>query len=136
MTDIDKLCRRFLLQCLLLLLVATAAAWAVGHYGDISGLGTPVAVSVGFSIVIELADVFIWRRIAKRNPDALTTFYTAVSGFRMLLALATMFVYYLVAERSGIMLFVMVFLAYYVVFLSHHALFFSRVSNDSDKLTK
>jgi hypothetical protein len=49
----------------------------------------------------------------------------------MLLALATMFVYYLVVGRGAMLVFVLVFMAFYILSLAHHSVFFARVSNRS-----
>ena len=89
----------------------------------------PVAVSAVFSIVVESADALVWRKVAKKSPDSLTTFYTAVSGFRMLLALATMLVCYIIVGRDAIMPYILVLLVFYFAMLAHHSIFFSRLSN-------
>lgn len=91
----------------------------------------PIVVSAVFSVVIETADSVVWRKVANRNPDGLTSFYTAVSGFRMLLALATMLIYYIVVGSDGMLEFFLVFMSFYVVMLIHHATFFARISNRS-----
>lgn len=91
----------------------------------------PIVVSAVFSVVIETADSVVWRRVANRNPEGLTSFYTAVSGFRMLLALATMLIYYIVVGGDGMLEFFLVFMSFYVVMLIHHATFFARISNRS-----
>ncbi len=69
--------------------------------------------------------------MAERNPEGLTTFYTAVSGFRMLLALGVMMVCYLVVGRDAMTVFFLVFMSFYVMLLVHHAVFFGKVSNRS-----
>lgn len=92
---------------------------------------TPIVVSAVFSVVIETADSVVWRKVANRNPEGLTSFYTAVSGFRMLLALATMLIYYIVVGSDGMLEFFLVFMSFYVVMLIHHATFFARISNRS-----
>ena len=97
----------------------------------IDGLLIPAIVSVLFTLVVSAAIGLIWRRVAKRSPESLPTFFTAVSGFRMLLALAAMFVYYLVFGRSAMLLFFVVFMVFYFVSLAHHSIFFARVSNRS-----
>ena len=97
----------------------------------IDGLLIPAIVSVLFTLVVSVAIGLIWRRVAKRSPESLPTFFTAVSGFRMLLALAAMFVYYLACGRSAMLLFFVVFMAFYFVSLAHHSIFFARVSNRS-----
>ena len=97
----------------------------------IDGLLIPAIVSVFFTLVVSGIVGLVWRRVAKRSPESLPTFFTAVSGFRMLLALAVMFVYYLVCGRSAMLLFFVVFIVFYFVSLAHHSIFFARVSNRS-----
>ena len=48
-----------------------------------------------------------------------------------MLALAVMFVYYLVNGRDAMLVFFLVFMAFYLVSLIHHSVFFARVSNRS-----
>ena len=97
----------------------------------IDGLLTPAIIGVFFTLVVSAAIGLIWRRIAKSSPESLPTFFTAVSGFRMLLALAVMFVYYLVFGRSAMLMFFVVFMVFYFASLAHHSIFFARVSNRS-----
>ena len=56
---------------------------------------TPAIVSVAFTLLVCITIGVVWNYVAKNSPDSLPTFFTAVSGFRLLLALAVMFVYYL-----------------------------------------
>ena len=63
--------------------------------------------------------------------NGLTGFYTAVSGFRMLLALGTMLVYYIIMGSETMMTFFLVFVAFYFVLLVHHAIYFAKVSGKS-----
>ena len=90
---------------------------------------TPVIVSVVFSLVTCTAIALIWRRIAQYHPDGLPTFFTAVSGFRLLLALAVMFVYYLIDSQDSMLRFFLVFMAFYFGMLIHHSVFFARINN-------
>ncbi|MGN0221298.1 MAG: hypothetical protein ACI4BA_04150 [Prevotella sp.] len=131
------MCVRYLLWIVVLLSAVSVAVYAVGVLGAFQGLMLPAVVSVTFSLVVNVSDILIWRRVASKTPDNLTTFYSAVSGFRMLLALAVMVVCYITLfDESGMMAFVIVFLAYYFVMLGLHSIFFSIVSNNSDKLNK
>ena len=109
--------------------ILTIGCFIFEKLGLFSGLMYPVAVSAVFSIVVESADALVWRKVAKTSPDSLTTFYSAVSGFRMLLALATMFVCYLVVGRDAVAPYIVVLLVYYFVLLAHHSIFFSRLTN-------
>jgi hypothetical protein len=97
----------------------------------LDGLLVPAIISSAFTLVIATVIGLVWRRIATQAPDSLPTFFTAVSGFRMLLALAVMFVYYLVAGRDMMLPFFLVFMVFYLVSLAHHSIFFARVSNRS-----
>ena len=90
---------------------------------------TPVIVSVVFSLVTCAAIALIWQRVAQSSPDSLPTFFTAVSGFRLLLALAVMFVYYLIDNQDSMLRFFLVFIAFYFAMLIHHSVFFARINN-------
>lgn len=129
MADIDKLCGRYIVWSMVYIFILTIVCFIFEKLGLFSGLMYPVAVSAVFSIVVESADALVWRKVAKTSPDSLTTFYTAVSGFRMLLALATMFVCYIIVGRDAVAPYIVVMLVYYFVLLAHHSIFFSRLSN-------
>ena len=90
---------------------------------------TPVIVSVVYSLTVCVAIALIWQRVAQRSPESLPTFFMAVSGFRLLLALAVMFVYYLVDNQDSMLRFFMVFVAFYFGLLIHHSVFFARINN-------
>ena len=129
--NIDKLCMSYLRQELCLAVGLFLITLLVMQVWFVDGLLIPAIVSVLFTLVVSAAIGLIWRRVAKRSPESLPTFFTAVSGFRMLLALAAMFVYYLVFGRSAMLLFFVVFMVFYFVSLAHHSIFFARVSNRS-----
>ena len=129
MADIDKLCGRYIVWSMVYIFILTIGSFIFEKLGLFSGLMYPVAVSAVFSIVVESADALVWRKVAKTSPDSLTTFYTAVSGFRMLLALATMFVCYIIVGRDAVAPYIVVMLVYYFVLLAHHSIFFSPLSN-------
>ena len=129
MADIDKLCGRYIVWSMVYIIILTIGCFIIEKLGLFSGLMYPMAVSAVFSIVVESADALVWRKVAKKSPDSLTTFYTAVSGFRMLLALATMLVCYIIVGRDAIMPYILVLLVFYFAMLAHHSIFFSRLSN-------
>lgn len=131
MTDYNKLSRNYAKQGLYLTACMFFAALIVMRVCNLQEILVPLVVSVVFSVVVDAADAIIWRKVANKDATMLPTFYTSVSGFRMLLALATMFVYYLVAGRSAMLVFFLVFMAFYVVLLVHHTVFFMRVSKRS-----
>lgn len=90
---------------------------------------TPAVVSVSFTLIVSIVLALVWRNVAERSPENLPTFYTASSGGRMLLALAIMFVYYLINGHGAMLSFFLVFMVFYLVSLTHHSVFFARLSN-------
>ena len=129
--NVAMLSRRYLRQSVWLTAGMSIAGLLVMNVLRLDAMLTPLVVSAVFSMVTDTADAMIWRRVAERNPEGLTTFYTAVSGFRMLLALGVMMVCYLVVGRDAMTVFFLVFMSFYVMLLVHHAVFFGKVSNRS-----
>lgn len=129
--DINKLSVSYLRQELYLSVGLFLIALLVMRVWFVDGLLTPTIIATVFTLVVSAVIGLVWRRVAKCSPESLPTFFTAVSGFRMLLALAVMFVYYLVFGRSAMLLFFVVFMVFYFVSLAHHSIFFARVSNRS-----
>lgn len=129
--DIDKTSHRYVKQELLITVALFLVALLVSRVWLMDELIVPAVIGAIFSLVIGLALTIIWRRVAKKSPDSLPTFYTAASGFRLLLALATMLVYYLVCGRGAMLVFFLVFMVFYFALLAHHSIFFARVSNRS-----
>lgn len=129
--DIDKISKRYARQELLLTAALFLITLLVMRVWYLDELLVPVIVSAAFTLVVSTALAVIWRKVATKSPDSLPTFFTAASAFRMLLALAVMFVYYLVNGRDAMLVFFLVFMAFYLVSLIHHSVFFARVSNRS-----
>jgi F0F1-type ATP synthase assembly protein I len=129
--DIDKTSHRYVKQELLITVALFLVALLVSRVWLMDELIVPAVIGAIFSLVIGLALAIIWRRVAKSAPDSLPTFYTAASGFRLLLALATIIVYYLVCGRGAMLVFFLVFMVLYFALLAHHSIFFARVSNRS-----
>ena len=130
--DIDKLSKRYIKQELYLTVALFLITLLVMRVWYLNELLVPAIVSAAFSLVVATALGLIWRRVATKSPQSLPTFFTAASAFRMLLALAVMFVYYLVVDsRDAMLMFFLVFMAFYVASLIHHSFFFARVSNRS-----
>ena len=127
--NIDKLSKNYMRQGLYLTVALSLLTLLVMRVWFLDLL-TAVLVSAAFTLVVCGAIGLIWRYVAKHSPDSLPTFFTAVSGFRLLLALAVMFVYYAI-DKDSMLRFFMVFMAFYVVALAHHSIFFARVSNRS-----
>ena len=129
--NIDKISKRYARQELLLTAALFLITLLVMRVWYLDELLVPVIVSAAFTLVVSTALAVIWRKVATKSPDSLPTFFTAASAFRMLLALAVMFVYYLVNGRDAMLVFFLVFMAFYIVSLIHHSVFFARVSNRS-----
>lgn len=128
---INKMCMSYIRQELYIAVALFLICLMVMQVWFLDSILTPAIVSVIFTLVLAVAVGLVWRRVAIGSPESLPTFFTAVSGFRLLIALAVMFVYYLVAGRSAMLVFFLVFLVFYVVSLAHHTIFFARVSNRS-----
>jgi len=130
MQNVEKLSKAYMRQELMLTAAVFLVALLVMQVWFLDLL-TPIVVGACFTLVVFVTIALVWRRVAKSSPESLPTFYMAVSGFRMLLALAVMFVYYLVAGRDRMLSFFLVFMVYYLASLAHHSIFFARVSNRS-----
>ena len=128
--DVNKLCRQYIIQTIILFVLMNLIVSIVEKVWNLN-LVTEMIVSSSFLLVTGIAIALIWRWVVNSHKDSLPTFFTAVSGFRLLLALAVMFVYYLTDKHDSMLQFFMVFMAYYVVSLVHHSFFFARVSNRS-----
>ena len=128
--NVDRLSKSYMRQGLYLTVALTLLTLLVMRVWFLDLL-TAAIVSAAFTLVVCLTIGLVWRRVAKRSPESLPTFFTAVSGFRLLLALAVMFVYYLTDTSDSMIRFFLVFMAFYLVSLIHHSVFFARVSNRS-----
>ena len=125
MADIDKLSWYYRKQSILLIAGLTLIAFIGMKVWFQNDSLTPLIVSIVFSLIVENIDIMIWARIAKHSPENLPTFFMGVSGFRMLLGIGVMFVYYLVADRTTMFLFFLIFAVFYLVLLVHHTTFFA-----------
>lgn len=128
--DINKQCKKYILQTVVIFLVMNFLVRIVGKVWDFD-LWAEMIVSSSFLLVTGVAIALIWRWVASNHKESLPTFFTAVSGFRLLLALGVMFAWYLADKNDTMLQFFMVFMAYYVVSLVHHSFFFARLSNRS-----
>jgi len=115
----------YLTAALFLITLLVMQVWLV------EGLLPAAIISAAFTLAVGVTIALVWRRVAERSPQSLPTFFTAVSGFRLLLALAVMFVHYLADKNDTMLRFFLVFMAFYVIALIHHSVFFARVSNRS-----
>ena len=126
--DIYNESRRYIIQSIVLFCLLTllgALAMTLWSFDMLNAM----IVSGCFVLVIDLASGFIFRWVATRHADMLPSFFTGVSVFRFLGALAVMAIWYATSDRASLMTFFVVFLIYYMVSLIHHSIFFSRISN-------
>lgn len=127
--DINQQTKKYIVQCIILVFVLNLLGHLVMRFWAFD-IVVPMAVSMIFVLVVEIASVLIWRWVALKHRDMLPSFFTGVSGFRFLLALAVMFVVWYVVEDAKMMkTFFIVFLIYYMTSMIHHSIFFSRMSN-------
>ena len=112
--EIKGISRRYIIQSLCMLAVVTLI---------------PILLSLLTNVGVETVDALVWGKVRQAGEDGLPTFYTAVSGFRMLLALATLVVCYFVVGRDAMMEYCLVFIGYYFAIMTHHSVFFARISN-------
>lgn len=95
----------------------------------------PMFISVVFSFVCGWAYIQGWKAIARRAPESMPKYYLAGSAFR-LMAAAIVLLVYCVVERHDIQTikwFAIVFIVYYIVTLVFDAVFFAKVSKNSNK---
>lgn len=124
--DIDKQVWCYRKQSTLLIVALSLIAFIVMKVWYLNEILTPLIISVVFSLTVENVGIMIWKGMAKRSPESLPTFFMGVSGFRMLLGIVVMFIYYLVADSRTMLVFFCVFAAFYVTLLVHHTTFFAR----------
>ena len=125
--DIDKMYWKYMRQgvclCAAVFFVVLLAGTAY------ESVLLPLIVSTIYALTVELTEVNVWRKVAKKSPDSLPTFFMGVSGLRFMLALIVMFAYFLAlgkAAKADMTVFMIIFAVFYVAILIHHTLFFSK----------
>ncbi len=127
--EMAKECRHFIVCSVVAVTLLSLSVLSLSHFTHIDGLIPPLVVSAVFALVVESADMLVWRKVAQKGSvDTLATFLSAVSGFRMLLALMTLVGCYIAEGRDAIMNYLMVFAVFYLWLIVHHTVFFSRMS--------
>ena len=127
--EIKGISRRYIIQSLCMLAVVTLIPILLSLLTNVGDLTAPTIVALVFAAVVETVDALVWGKVRQAGEDGLPTFYTAVSGFRMLLALATLDVCNFVVGRDAMMEYCLVFIGYYFAIMTHHSVFFERISN-------
>ena len=129
MIDEDKIARRYAGIGLMLILVLWLMSILVATLRPEWQLMSPIWVSTGFSLIFLLGFAVLWRWIVRKHKDSVTTLYSVVSGFRMLMALFTLFIVFLVVGRAAMLPYVLVFMIFYLVMVAYHSIYFSRITN-------
>lgn len=89
----------------------------------------PSIVSASVTSTFYLINGLVWYWVASRHRDYLVSFFSGTFGFRFLLALIVMAIYYVMTDKSATITFFWVFAIYYLVTLIHFSIFFSKASN-------
>ena len=129
MMDVDKVAKRYFgIGSLIVIFL-----WMIGILIDTIRpeweMTAPVWVSTGFSMFFLITFSLLWRWVSKEKKESLTTLYSVVSGFRMVLALFTLFICFLVVGRDAMVPYVLVFMAFYLIMVGFHTIYFSRITN-------
>ena len=129
MIDEDKIARRYAGIGLMLIIVLWLMSILVATLCPEWQLMSPIWVSTVFSLIFLLGFAVLWRWVVRKHKDSVTTLYSVVSGFRMLMALFTLFVVFLVVGRAAMLPYVLVFMIFYLVMVAYHSIYFSRITN-------
>ncbi|MDD7319222.1 MAG: hypothetical protein SOZ80_05115 [Prevotella sp.] len=128
MMDVDKVAKRYVIIGTVVVAVLTIVGVLLSLLRPEWNMNVPILVSVGFSVVFLTSFAFLWRWIMKSNRESQTTLYSVVSGLRMVLALFTLFVCFLVVGRDAMLPYVLVFMVYYIVMIAYHTVYFSKIT--------
>ena len=79
-TETTRLSRRYALQTVVAVTVLSLGVISMHMFAHVDGLVSPLVVSVVFALVVELIDIYLWKRIADANEKMLPTYFSAVSG--------------------------------------------------------
>jgi hypothetical protein len=129
MIDEDKIARRYAGIGLMLIIVLWLMSILVATLCPEWQLMSPIWVSTGFSLIFLLGFAVLWKWVVRKHKDSVTTLYSVVSGFRMLMALFTLFIVFLVVGRAAMLPYVLVFMIFYLVMVAYHSIYFSRITN-------
>lgn len=130
MEDINKTSKLYAVQVIIIANILMLLTYCVQYFTGLTPtLLAPMAIGYGFYLITACLFDVIWKKVANSNPEMLTSVYMATSGFRMLLALATLTVVYFVVGRERMLPFALVFMTFYLVAVGHHSYFFARFNN-------
>jgi len=126
--DIQKTCKNYMQRSVVLVVGLCAMSIGVMLTSSLPLMWATV-VSALFVLTVDVAAALLFRWVAVKHADMLPSFFTGVSGFRFLLALMVLAVWFIVSDSKSMKIFFVVFLVFYMVTLVHQTIFFSRVSN-------
>lgn len=129
MMDVDKVAKRYVGIGALIITALTMIGIFISSYRPEWNMIAPIWVGAVFSVVFLISFAFLWRWIIKSNRESLTTLYSVVSGLRMVMALFTLFICFLVVGRDAMLPYVSVFMVYYLVMIGYHTVYFSKITN-------
>lgn len=129
MIDEDKIARRYAGIGLMLIIVLWLMSILIATLRPEWQLMSPIWVSTGFSLIFLLGFAVLWKWVVRKHKDSVTTLYSVVSGFRMLMALFTLFIVFLVVGRAAMLPYVLVFMIFYLIMVAYHSIYFSRITN-------
>lgn len=127
--NINNTARRYVGEGLLLIIFLWMVNIVIACLLPEKNLMAPTWVSTGFSVAFLIGFALLWRWIASSKKESLTTLYSVMSGFRMILALFTLFICYLVVGRDAMAPYVIIFMIFYLVMVGFHSIFFARRTN-------
>lgn len=133
--NIDMINRLFasgLKRSLIAFTLIFAVILAIEYLFGIKGLVMPGLTCFLFTAIFCSLSLVIWKRVATNNRDMMTTLLTAVSGFRLLLSLATMGIYYMLTSRDDMKVFLLIFAVYYLALTIIQTSFFRKALNDDN----
>ena len=116
--------------------VSTAIVVAMTLVALLLGIApTALAVAAVFHLLCSLAYGAAWKAVARRSPEALPKLHLSASAFRLMAAAGVLLVYCALNRHAveGIKTFAIVFIVYYIVMLLFDAVFFAKVSKNSNQ---
>lgn len=88
---------------------------------------SPLIVTAIFSLIASTVYGEAWKAVAKSSPNSLAKFYLAASALKMMAAALVFLIYAVVADKSEIIGFTVIFAAFYVALLVFDCIYFARV---------
>lgn len=78
--EIDKTCKKFVFQIIALTVLSVFVIYTMSYFFEIRNIVRATTVSATFSFLVGMAEGLVWRMVAKKSPDGLTTFLPLYQG--------------------------------------------------------